>query len=340
MASATLPRTQVHPVTTSDGTEIRLTRYPGTKGPVVLAPGYGNAARAFTVGTVETNFVQYLNDRGYDVWLLDYRASPELEASRTQFTVDDIATRDWPAAVAKIREESGADSIQALAHCVGGLSLFMAIGAGLEGVRSAVFSALAGHPIPTPANQLRSHARLAQVFHALGITALNTDYDPDSRIDRAVDAAMRRLPFKHVCDSPVCRRICFVYGDVFDHAHLNDATHDELEGIFGITNITFFEHISRMIRASRAVDARGRDAYLSHLDRYRMPLAFMTGEHNRMFLPKGLRRTYEMVSAANGPDLYRSHVIEGYAHLDCWLGEHADRDVFPIALAELEKHPA
>ena len=33
-------------------------------------------------------------------------------------------------------------------------------------------------------------------------------------------------------------------------------------------------------------------------------------------------------------------MIEGYAHLDCWLGEHAARDVFPIALAELEKHPA
>jgi pimeloyl-ACP methyl ester carboxylesterase len=340
MVPATLPRTEVHPVVTSDGTEIRLTRYPGTKGPIVLAPGYGNAARAFAVDTVERNFVAYLNENGYDVWLLDYRASPELPASRTQFTVDDIATRDWPAAVATIRKESGADSVQALAHCVGGLSLFMALGAGLEGVRSAVFSALAGHPIPTPANQLRSHVRLANAFKAAGILGLNTDYHADSGMDRAVDVAMRVLPFKHICDSPVCRRICFVYGDVFDHSHLNDATHDALEGIFGITNITFFDHISRMIRASRAVDARGRDAYLSNPDRYKIPLAFMTGEHNRMFLPKGLARTHDMLRAANGPDLYRSHVIGGYAHLDCWLGEHSDRDVFPIALAELERHPA
>jgi pimeloyl-ACP methyl ester carboxylesterase len=340
MVPATLPRTEVHPVVTSDGTEIRLTRYPGTKGPVVLAPGYGNAARAFAIDTVETNFVSYLNENGYDVWLLDYRASPELPSSRTQFTVDDIATRDWPAAVAAIRKESGADSVQALAHCVGGLSLFMAIGAGMEGVRSAVFSALAGHPIPTPANQLRSHARLANAFKAAGILGLNTDYDDRSRIDRAVDVAMRVLPFKHVCDSPVCRRICFVYGDVFDHSHLNDATHDELEGIFGITNITFFEHISRMIRRSRAVDARGRDAYLSNLDRYKIPLAFMTGEHNRMFVPRGLKRTHDMLVSAHGPDLYRRHVIEGYAHLDCWLGEQSDSDVFPIALAELERHPA
>ena len=46
-------------------------------------------------------------------------------------TVDDIATRDWPAAIDTVRRETGADSVQALAHCVGGLSLFMALGAGL-----------------------------------------------------------------------------------------------------------------------------------------------------------------------------------------------------------------
>ena len=74
-------RPSEHSVTTSDGTEIRLTHYAlGTKGPIVLAPGYGNAARAFAVDTVPKNYVQYLGEHGYDVWLLDYRASPDLEA--------------------------------------------------------------------------------------------------------------------------------------------------------------------------------------------------------------------------------------------------------------------
>jgi cholesterol oxidase len=338
--AAPLPPPQVHEVPTSDGTEIRLTRYAGTRGPIVLAPGYGNAARAFTVDTVDRNFVQYLREHDYDVWLLDYRASPDLPASRTQFTVDDIATRDWPAAVGVVRKESGADSVQALAHCVGALSLFMAIGGGLEGVRSAVFSALGGHPIPTPANRARSQAHLAAAFRTIGIGTLNTDYDPSSPVDRGLDLAMRALPFKHVCDSPVCRRICFVYGDVFDHSHLNPDTHDALAGIFGISNITFFEHISLMIRKARAVDAHGGDAYLSDLDRYKIPLTFLHGEHNRMFLPRSTERTYDMLRAAHGPDLHRRHVIQGYAHLDCWLGDDADRDVFPIALAELERHPA
>jgi len=337
MIARTAP--EIHDVPTSDGTEIRLTRYAlGSRGPVVLAPGYGNTARAFALPTVEQNFVEFLGGHGYDVWLLDYRASPALPAARTQFTVDDIATRDWPAAIAKVREETGAESVQALAHCVGGLSLFMALGAGLEGVRSAVFSALAGHPVPTPANRLRARMRLATAFKAVGIDGLTTDYDRSSAFDRAVDMAMRLPPFRGVCDSPVCRRINFLYGDVFDHGHLNAETHDELAGIFGVANMTFFEHISRMIRAGRALDREGRDAYLANLDRYRLPIAFIHGEHNRMFLPRSTELTYDLLRRAHGDELYTRHLVPGYAHLDCWLGDHGARDVFPIALAELERH--
>ena len=129
---------EVHAVPTSDGTEVRLTRYRfGDKGPLVLAPGYGNAARAFTIDTVPKNWVQYLGEHGWDVWLFDYRASPDLPSSFTQFTVDDIALRDWPAAVEVVRRETRADSVQAMGHCIGGLTLFMALGGGLEGVRAA-----------------------------------------------------------------------------------------------------------------------------------------------------------------------------------------------------------
>jgi choline dehydrogenase-like flavoprotein len=337
---AGLPPGEVHEVATSDGTAVRLTRYAlGGKGPIVLAPGYGNKARAFALDSVQTNFTEFLGENGYDVWLFDYRSSPALPSARTQFTVDDIATRDWPAAIDTVRRETGADSVQVLAHCVGGLSLFMALGAGLQGVRSAIFSSLAGNPIPTPANRFRAGIHLATAFKKVGISGLNTDYE-DNLPDKAVDAVMHLVPFANVCDNPVCRRIAFVYGDVFDHTQLNPATHDEIAGIFGITNMTFFEHISLMIRKARALDAKGRDVYWSNIDRYKIPISFIHGEHNKMFLPKSTERTYGALVAANGPELYRRHVVKDYAHLDCWIGEHADRDVFPIALAELERHDA
>jgi cholesterol oxidase len=92
-----------------------------------------------------------------------------------------------------------------------------------------------------------------------------------------------------------------------------------------------------MIRKGRAVDHRGYDAYLTHTDRYRIPITFLTGEHNRMFVPQGLQRSYDLVRGANDASLYTHHVFKDYAHLDMWLGENAARDIFPTALAELER---
>ena len=187
-----LPPAEVHPVLTSDGTEVRLTRYrSGDKGPVVLAPGYGNAARSFAVDTVDKNWVQYLGEHGYDVWLLDYRASTDLPSSFTQFTVDDIALRDWPAAIDVVRRETRQDSVQALGHCIGGLSLFMALGGGLEGVRSATFSSLAGHPVPTPGNRLRAWARVPTILKTLGIK--HGELGLESAAGLAPDVAERLL---------------------------------------------------------------------------------------------------------------------------------------------------
>jgi choline dehydrogenase-like flavoprotein len=337
--SSRLKATELHPVVTSDGSELRLTRYrAGDKGPVVLAPGYGNSARAFALETVKTNFVEFLAEHGYDVWLFDYRASPDLAASRQQFTVDDIAQSDYPAAIAAIRGESGAESVQVMAHCVGSMSLVMSLAAGLDGVRSAVCSQLGAHPIPTLANRLRARIRLASLLKGVGIDGLSTDFDSSRLDDRMLDALMRAAPSKHHCDNPVCRRIAFIYGDVYDHSHLNSATHEAIGGIFGISNMTFFEHVSRMVRAERVVDSNGMDTYLEHLDRVRLPITFIHGENNRMFVPESTEITYRLLCAANGSELYARHVIPGYAHLDCWLGAHADEDVFPIALEALEKH--
>ncbi len=339
-AGAALPPAEVHSVPTSDGTAVRLTRYKfGTKGPLVLAPGYGNAARAFAVDTVEKNWVQYLGEHGYDVWLFDYRASPDLPSSFSQFNVDDIALRDWPAAVETVRRETGQSEIQALGHCIGGPSLFMAIGGGMQGLRSATFSSLAGNPIPTPGNQVRAGIRMASVLKVMGVKGLNTDYDPKKWDAKAIEAVMKLLPFRHVYDSPVARRIYFVYGDVYNYENINRPTMERaVPDFFGNGNITFFEHISAMIRASAARDVKGRDAYWSNLDAYKFPINFITGEHNKMFVPKGLQRTYDTLRRAHGPQDYTHHVIKDYAHLDLWLGTNAERDVWPTALAELEKH--
>ena len=90
----------MHRFVTDDGVELQLTRFRGgAKGPVILSPGFGTSSIAYTIDTTETNFPEYLYEHGYDVWVFDYRASPLLPSSGTQFTLDDMAQFEYPAAV-------------------------------------------------------------------------------------------------------------------------------------------------------------------------------------------------------------------------------------------------
>ena len=120
----------------SDGVVLRLTRYQGgTKGPVILSHGLGVSSLIFSIDTIETNLLEYLYAHGYDVWLLDYRSSIELPAANLQASGDDVATKDYPAAVAKVLELTGAKTVQMVVHCWGSTTFFMAMLAGLKGVQ-------------------------------------------------------------------------------------------------------------------------------------------------------------------------------------------------------------
>lgn len=333
-----LPTEEILDVTASDGRQIQLTRHQaGEKGPVVLAPGYGTSTLAWTIDTVETNFPEYLAENGYDIWLLDYRASPMLPAASTDYTIDDVATRDWPAAIDKVLEVTGAPSVQVVPHCVGSLSFLMAMASGMQGVRSAVCSQLGLHPVPVLLNRAKAQARLATLMHGVGVERLTTTFHSKAFEDRALEQLMKRWPTREKCDSVVCHRILFIYGEVFDHDQLNEETHDAVVHIFGKTRLTAFKHLTNMIREGHAVDAQGDEAYMPHLDRLAIPITFLHGEHNRMFIPRSTELTYDALRKANGDGLYRRIVIPDYAHMDCWMGINSARDVFPLALDELER---
>ncbi|MEW6153106.1 MAG: alpha/beta fold hydrolase [Actinomycetota bacterium] len=328
---------EVHAVRTPDNVELRLTRHKGgPKGPVILAPGYGTSTLALATPTVETNFPEYLYERGYDVWLFDYRASPVLPSAATQYSADEIATHDWPTAVKAVIDASGAGSVQVGAHCIGSMTLNMALAAGMKGVRSAISSQVALHPKVVPMVRAKAVLRLATLLKLVGAKTLSSNYS-GSAGHRAMDLAMHLWPTHERCDSPVCRRILFLYGEVFRHDYLNDETHATVPEMFGIANLTFFEHVSRICAAGRVVDAQGEDTYLSHVDNMDLPITWVHGERNNFFPPVGTKMTYDLLSKVNGPDLYRRVVVPGYAHMDFFIGRDAHRDIFPLLHEDMER---
>lgn len=331
---------EVYHFLTEDKVELQLTRYQGgKKGPVLLAPGYGTSTLAFLTDTVETNFPEYLYANGYDIWLFDYRASPALAASRTQFSLDDVATKDYPAAVAQIRAVTGSPDIQVMVHCVGSMTFLMSMLAGkLEGIRSAVCSQLSFYPTTSEANKVKAAFNVGSFFESLGIKTLTTDFNPSSWTDVLDDALLKLNLEGPPCNSAVCRRIWIIYGDVYGHDQLNDDTHNAIHEMFGVGNITTFNHLLKMIQAGQIVDKDGKDVYLPNIERLKIPLTFFQATDNKLFLPEGTQRSFDLLCQKNGADGYSRITIPKYQHMDCFVGKDAARDIFPLILAELDQH--
>ena len=305
----------------------------------MLSHGLGVSSRIFSTDTIDTNLLEYLVANDYDVWLLDYRSSIELPASLSQHTGDDIATKDYPAAVALIREVSGSPDIQVVAHCFGSTTFFMAMLAGLQGVRSAAISQIATHIEAPGITRLKSGLHVPSLLEDLGIESLTAYVDTHaSWHEQLYDKALELFPMERdeQCNSRTCHRITFMYGLLYEHAQLNRATHDALHEMFGVANVTALQHLALLVRTGHLVDADGNEAYMPHLDRLAIPIRFLHGAENSCFKPVSTERTIDALRKANAPELYDRFVIPDYGHIDCIYGKNAVRDVYPIILEHLQ----
>ncbi len=331
----------VHPVTTSDGTEIRLTRYQGgTKGPVILSPGFGVSTMSFSTDTIDTNLPEFLYAYGYDIWLLDYRASPDLPSSANLFSLDDIAQQDYPAAVARVRAETGAETVQVIAHCIGSMTFQMAMLSGLEGVRSAICSQLDLFPKTSTANEIKTGLRMGHFLAALGGTSVDMNLPLNDWRNKLAEAVALMGPREELCQSSVCHQVRMIIGESYAHDQLNAATHDALHEMFGLTNLKTFNHIALTIEKGQVVDVDGNDIYLPHIERLKIPISFIQGARNTLFYPENTQKTFRHLCEKNGPDNYIHIQFPDYAHMDCFVGKTAVDDIFPTLYGELDKFPA
>ena len=325
---------------TADGVGLRLTRYRGgAKGPVILSHGLGVSNLIFSIDTIETNLLEYLFAHGYDVWLLDYRSSIELPVATLQASGDDVATKDYPAAVSKVLELTGAKSVQMVVHCWGSTTFFMAMLAGLKGVRSAVASQIATEIRAPLATRIKTGLHLPSFLKDVGIQTLTAYVDDhEGLLAKIYDAGLKLYPLelKNRCNSATCHRITFMYAPLYEHANLNEPTHDALHEMFGVANMKAFMHLARLANTGHLVDSEGNNVYLPHLDRLAIPITFIHGAQNECFLPESTEMTLNDLSKANGSSLYKRQVIPGYGHIDCVFGKNAVRDVYPFILEHLE----
>lgn len=334
---------RIVPFTAGDGVACNLINVRGSstpsKGPVILVHGAGVRANIFRA-PVTTNFVDYLVEAGYDVWLENWRASIDLPPN--EWSLDQAALFDHPQAVAKIVEETGCETLKAVIHCQGSTSFMMSAVAGLlPQVDTIVSNAVSLHPVVPR----WSWFKLSFVMPMIAIFTryLNPQWDgnAESMIGRFL---YRFASLTHrECDNSVCHQVSFYYGAGFpalwSHENLNDETHEWLREEFAMVPMTFYRQIIRCVRHGSLVPFDHKDSLPADLagqpPATDARIALFAGQDNLCFLPDSQSATFDYLQEHRDTDAL--HLVPGYGHLDMFIGKNAARDVYPLMLAELDQ---
>ncbi|GAA2776520.1 esterase [Streptomyces showdoensis] len=337
-------RTEVQPFTALDGRPLTLVhvqgKHPPAKGPVLVVHGAGVRAELFRPPLPRT-FVDALIDAGWDVWLLNWRASIDLDP--VPWTLDQAAAYDHPAAVAHVLAATGTDRLKAVVHCQGSTSFMMALTAGLlPQVETVVSNAVSLHPV-VPRLSTFKLARLAPLVSRL-MPAISPAWGdrPAGPVSRAMVWFVRATHPE--CRNSVCRMVSFTYGSgrpaLWSHARLDEETHDWIRGEFAEVPMSFFAQMNRCVRAGQLVATEGIEglprAFAERAPRTDARIALFAGEDNHCFLAESQQRTYDFLNA-HRPGRDSLHLLPGYGHLDVFLGRHAATDTYPLILEELAR---
>jgi len=337
---------RVVPFRAGDGFELNLIHVRGerepTRGPVILVHGAGVRANIFRAPVAET-IVDALIDRGYDVWLENWRAS--IDVPPNLWTLDQAALYDHPKAVEKVVEETGSDELGAIVHCQGSTSFTMSALAGLvPQVKTIVSNAVSLHPVVPDWSEVKLHWAVPILQRMIDF--LNPAWGLEARTWQAKLISALVALTHHECDNAVCKQVSFTYGSGFpalwSHENLNDATHEWLKHEFAHVPLRFFEQITRCVDGGHLVAVEGLpglpEDFSAQPPATDARFAFFAGDDNRCFLPESQVRSHGWFDRQR-PGYHSLHVLPSYGHLDVFMGQYAARDTFPLILEELQRSP-
>jgi len=315
-------------IPTQDGAEVHLRHAPGDGPVVLLCHGISSNARFWDLEPGRS-LVRYLNERGYDVWNLDLRGHGEAvhdgagDRQHAGWTIDDYGNRDLPAAIAYIREQTGAEELAYVGHSMGGMVL-------------AVYLAHTPDPPLTSAVVVGSPLD----FH-----------DPDllwktlMGASKPVMRTMAFLPTHSLARAMVPMRRSLVLGtDTLLHNPANMARRPEARMLTTVVSPLSrgeAEQFGLALEGGEFVSMDGSIEYRKALGGVGVPMLFIAGRADRIVSPDRVMGYYEAVGSEDKRFLLLSRsngMSADYGHLDMGLGDHVEAEVFAPIEAWLSEH--
>jgi pimeloyl-ACP methyl ester carboxylesterase len=333
-----------HPFATEDGLGLSLTRFHRAERDdvVLLVHGLTSSSDLFIMPE-HRNLTSYLLDNGFtDVWALDFRMSNRFpyDSETHQYTLDDIADYDHPAAVRELRRHIGDRRVHVVAHCLGSLSFMMSLfGGRLPDIASVTCNSVALTPRVPTWSRVKLTCGPPLFEYLLGIPFLDPRFARSPRLSREWALARLVSMVHRECDVSECHMLSFMWGSghpaMYEHDNLLPVTHERLADLCSACGIYYDRHVAKMVRAGHAVkydpgDRRHNDLpddYLTRAAEVTTAILLLAGDHNRVFTDSNIvcyRRLSTMM-----PGRCELEILPGYGHLDPIVGKDAHLNVFP-----------
>lgn len=338
--------TSTHHFTTGDGLGLSLLRFcrAPCRDVVMIIHGLTTSSDMF-IQPEHDNLVSCLLDAGFtDVWTLDFRMSNRhaYNLQPSDWSMDDCALHDHPAAVAKVREVAGADvNLHVICHCLGAMSFTMALfGGTVTGIRSCIANSVALTPHVPTWSRIKGHVFPFIIERILQQPYVSPRWSEDPRL--TIGKLLSKLVslFHRECDVPACHMLSLMWGTgwpaLYRHENLAEITHRRGGDLYGPVGLNYHKHVLKMLgRGHRTVrmkpdDPRYADLpddYLAGAAAIDTPCLFMTGDTNRVFTDSNIHchRALEAVV----PGRHQLAIFEGYGHQDVFMGNRVHEDIFP-----------
>lgn len=345
----------VHQFATEDHLGLTLTRFLAAESDnvVLLVHGLSSSSDMFIMPE-HRNLVSFLLANGFgDVWTLDFRMSNRFpyNMETRRHTLDDVAAFDHPAAIRELRRHVGGRRIHVIAHCLGSVSFQMSMSGGVvEGVTSMVANSVGLTPRVPTWSRMKLATASVLLEYGFGLSYLDPRFRAAAPLTRRWLFARAVSLFHRECRVAACHMQSFMWGSgrpaMYNHDNLAPETHqhERLADLNGATEISYYRHIGKIVRAGRAVKFDPAhpehrhlpDDYLASAERVKTPVLFLTGDQNRVFADSNI--ACHRILNQRVPGLHELEIIPGYGHIDPLIGRAAHRDVFPRIVDFLKRH--
>jgi len=341
--------------------------------PVLLIHGYSASGSTFAHPSLpHGGLAGYLAQRGHDVWVVDLRTSPGIPNTATEaWRFTQVADADIHVAVQRVLQETGANKLHVVAHCMGAAMLTLSLldppdkpefgtaTALAQGLDRIVMSQVTPTFVLSPTNVARAHIfQWLRYYTSMG----RYDFTPQERqpFDDILDQLFALVPYPaadFARENPSCppwqrtpwvltrHRMDALYGQTFKLANMPSEVLAHLDDFFGPMSLSTLSEVIRY----------GRNHLVSRKDRREVanqpgntpghlaevlgghPVLTLHSEDNGLVDPRTMALTVAHFRAAQAtanshrPVMHEAILLEGQGHQDALIGRDAAKTFAHIA---------